>query len=39
MNQMMQSDGEKKNKEVEFSEKILNSLTVGMKVAVRKIKN
>jgi hypothetical protein len=35
MIQMMQSDTEKKNKDVAFSEKILNSLTLGIKVSVR----
>eukprot|EP01080_Neovahlkampfia_damariscottae_P000046 gene46-4296_t len=36
MNQMLsESVGEKKNKEVAFSEKILNSLTVGIKVAMK----
>eukprot|EP01080_Neovahlkampfia_damariscottae_P006499 gene6499-10507_t len=38
MNQMMQSDGEKKNKEVEFSEKIMNSLQVGIKVSMKNLK-
>jgi hypothetical protein len=34
MLQMMQSETEKKNKDVAFSEKILNSLTIGVKVSV-----